>query len=56
MLRRSIAHPLGLCRTARVTVHPNLEKRVVVVEVVRQMDEILAMAAGQQGGSKLRVP
>lgn len=40
---------------SRVVVHPNLEKkRGVIVEVVRQMDEILAMATGAERISQLR--
>ncbi|WIW88996.1 recombinase family protein [Sphingobium sp. V4] len=40
---------------ARVVVHPNLEKkRGVIVEVVRQMDEILSLATGTVRLSQLR--
>lgn len=40
---------------ARIIVHPNLEKkRGVIVEVVRQMDEILAVATGTERLSQLR--
>jgi predicted nuclease with TOPRIM domain len=40
---------------ARIIIRPNLEKkRGVIVEVVRQMDEILSIATGNQQISQLR--